>query len=380
MLVIHSMRGGGSERQMSYLANELAMRFETVLVTLDGDVSSSYELDPRIRRIGLGVLSSRGGLVRGAIANFHRIRAIAQAARDLRPDVVLSFCDTTNVLTGLACGGRYPVIVCERSDPRRQNLGWVWERLRDRAYPRSRVCISQTDEVGAFLSQRMGKRAERVQWITIPSAIEPPPDHETERQRGGPSSSLALRAGRGRGGRLIYVGRLSKEKRVDRLVSAWKELCHEFEDWELVLVGDGPERPALERLAHELELPRVVWRGWAKNVWGELASADVFCLTSDYEGFPQAMLEAMAAGVAVVSMDCSPAVRETIRNGFDGIVVPTESDLVPSLRIVLADEDFRNSLGSAAAQRAKVFYWSELRHAWLNAIDVAVGLASASRN
>ena len=99
MFVIHSMRGGGSERQMSYLANEMASRAKTSLVTLDRIDNDAYPLDSKIERIGLGLTSQRGGFFRGLSANFRRIKALRSRIIAWKPDIVVSFCDTTNILT-----------------------------------------------------------------------------------------------------------------------------------------------------------------------------------------------------------------------------------------------------------------------------------------
>ena len=88
MFVIHSMRGGGSERQMSYLANEMANRTKTSLVTLDEIDNDIYPLDSRIERYGLNLTTDCGGFLRGMFANLNRIRALNSRIIFWKPDVV----------------------------------------------------------------------------------------------------------------------------------------------------------------------------------------------------------------------------------------------------------------------------------------------------
>lgn len=358
MLIIHSMRGGGSERQMSYLANEIATRSVISLVTLDETDNDGYALDSRIQRIGLRLTTSRGGFFRGLFANFRRIRTLRNQIRDWRPDVVVSFCDSTNVLTLMACPSGIPVLISERSDPRFQRLSLCWELLRKIYYPKCRVCIAQTKEVSDYLvSQRLVSGAKAV---CIPSAIKIPDADmrtiESERKTMQPKS-------------LVYLGRLSREKRVDRLLKAWANLTKHHSEWQLRIVGDGLERVSLQNMAAELCIEKTVqWTLWSDDGWSSLFFSNAYCLVSEYEGFPQSMLEAMASGLPVAVLDCSPAIRQTIEDGMDGLIIPSEDQIASVLDRILSSESLRNSLGQRAAIRARDFEWSAIAPQWLSSI------------
>jgi GalNAc-alpha-(1->4)-GalNAc-alpha-(1->3)-diNAcBac-PP-undecaprenol alpha-1,4-N-acetyl-D-galactosaminyltransferase len=355
MLMIHSMRGGGSERQMSYIANEVATRSETSLVTLDESGNDAYALDARIQRIGLNMASKHGGFFRGLVANVQRIRRIRRCIQNWKPNVVLSFCDSTNVLTLIACPSSIPVIISERSDPRHQRLSPIWERLRTRYYPKCSACVSQTDDVGKYLSDQRLVTANQLK--VIPSAIHIP-DLNID--------SLQNRRDELRPKTLIYVGRLAAEKRVDRLLQAWSELRELHSTWQLRLVGDGPERDSLQRLAADLGIESSVqWSLWSDDVWSLLRGAHAYCLVSQYEGFPQSMLEAMGAGLPVAVLDCSPAIRQTITDQVNGLVISSPEDIGNILRHLLADSSLQESLGRHAFMRAKDFEWSAIAPQWL---------------
>lgn len=358
MLVIHSMRGGGSERQMSYLANEIASRSVVRLVTLDETGNDGYPLDSRIQRIGLGLTSSRGGFFRGLFANFRRIRTLRNQIRGWRPDVVVGFCDSTNILTLMACPTAIPVLISERSDPRCQRLSFHWEQLRRFYYPKCRICIAQTKEVSDYLVSQRLVSASKV--VCIPSAIKIPDADmsmiEPARKMMQPKS-------------LVFLGRLSREKRVDRLLKAWARLAGHHSEWQLRIVGDGLERASLQKMATELGIETTVqWTLWSEDGWSSLFSANAYCLVSEYEGFPQSMLEAMASGLPVAVLDCSPAIRQTIENGVDGLIIPSEDQIVSVLDRILSSESLRNSLGQKAAIRALDFEWSAIAPQWLSLI------------
>jgi len=358
MLIIHSMRGGGSERQMSYLANEIATRSVVSLVTLDKTGNDGYSLDSRVQRFGLGLTTSRGGFFRGLFANFLRIWTIRNQIRGWKPDVVISFCDSTNVLTLMACPSSIPVLISERSDPRYQKLSFCWEQLRKIYYPKSKICIAQTKEISDYLVSQRLVSASRV--VSIPSAIKIPDADmsaiESARKTMQPKS-------------LVYLGRLSREKRIDRLLKAWASLRGHHLEWKLRIVGDGLERASLQKMAAELGIEKTVqWTLWSDDVWSSLFSANAYCLVSEYEGFPQSMLEAMASGLPVAVLDCSPAIRQTITNGMDGLIIPTEDQIASVLDRILSNESLRNSLGQRAAIRALDFEWPAIAPKWLTLI------------
>ncbi len=123
-LVIHSLAGGGAERQMSLLAKYLSKAEATVtLLTLDDGLQDSYFVGPEIDRCCLNLMGPSRGKVSALLANWRRARAIKEAVRDSSPDVIISFCDRTNIITLLACRSLgIPIIISERSDPR--NRSW----------------------------------------------------------------------------------------------------------------------------------------------------------------------------------------------------------------------------------------------------------------
>ena len=358
MLVIHSMRGGGSERQMSYLANEIADRTLVSLVTLDETGNDGYKLDSRVERIGLGLTTNLGGFFRGLFANFRRIRTLRNRISSWRPDVVVSFCDSTNVLTLMACPSQIPVLISERSDPRFQKLSFYWEQLRKIYYPKCKRCVAQTKEVSDYLVSQRLVTASKV--VCIPSAIRIPDADmeqiESMRKTTQPKS-------------LVYLGRLSREKRVDRLLKAWSNLAEQHPEWQLQIVGDGLERASLQNMAARLGIEKSVqWTLWSDDGWSTLFSANAYCLVSEYEGFPQSMLEAMASGLPVAVLDCSPAIRQTITNGTDGLIIPSEDQIASVLDRILSSKSLRNSLGQRAAIRARDFEWSAISPQWLTLI------------
>jgi len=137
----------------------------------------------------------------------------------------------------------------------------------------------------------------------------------------------------------VYVGRLSFEKRVDRIIRTLPLIGRD--DWKLLIIGDGPDKERLYRLAESLGVnENIEWAGWQSNPWGyikEKGGAEALLLTSDYEGYPTVLVEAMANGIPCVAVDCPTGPRDIIRDGVNGILIPLTSDeeIVERLREVL---------------------------------------------
>ncbi len=380
MLFMHGLHGGGSERQMSYLASELAKTHPTTLVTLAYPQSNDYPIDARVQRIGLGLTSQRGGWIRGLFANRTRIVALRRICQRIDPAVCISFCDTNNVLAGMAWGKVKPLIVCERSDPRRQKLNRAWEYLRDRSYPRAAAIVSQTSGVTNYFRSRFGNRVSGVRMETIPSAIVPPESiaPTTVGIRDSHWDEVAERRRASERKRLLVVGRLSPEKRIDRAIQAWGRIAPKHPEWVLRIVGDGSLREELMELAKTLEVDRQVeFALWSNDVWSEYQAAHAYCLPSDYEGFPQSLIEAMHCRLPAVAWDCGEAVQELIGgDGTCGVVVQEPDSLANALEPILNDALLRERMGQVAGTIASRYHWSAIAPRWLELIRDVGGIRS----
>ena len=127
---------------------------------------------------------------------------------------------------------------------------------------------------------------------------------------------------------VVAMGRLSPEKGFDLLIDAFARLAAQHADWRLEIAGEGPERDALQRQIDAAGLqPQVQLVGWVSDPERFLSRSALFVMSSRYEGFPVALLEAMACGVPVISFDCDSGPREIIRPDVDGVLVPAGDTL-----------------------------------------------------
>ena len=371
-LVISALDDGGAQRVLSLLANRWLERgIEVTVVTLSRPESDFFQLAPGVRRIALGLMGRSRNPLQGALKNQRRWRALRRALRDARPDMVIGFVAETNLLVlaaGLGLG--VPVIVSERSDPRRQPLGAIRRGLRRLLYPRAAAVVLQTESVARWAREALpGARL-----AVIPNPATRP---EEDGAGGGPRAKATTDPAPPSGRHLIVgMGRLSREKGFDHLLRAFARCAEGFPDWSLVIAGDGGERPRLAELSARLGIAeRVRLAGLVRHPGGLLRRADLFVLPSRHEGFPNALLEAMSCGLPVIAFDCPSGPAEIIRPGQDGVLVPPgdEEALAAAMRRLMADEAERRRLGGRAVEVLERFGLGAVMERW----DALIGRAAA---
>lgn len=350
-LVISSLELGDSERVMSLMANYWAAKgWEITILTFDDEIPF-YQLDERVNHIGLGIGLNSPNVLMGAKNNFRRIQALLGAIASLKPEVVISFMDRTNVLTILATRSlNLRVIVSEHIDPTLYSIGTTWDSLRRWTYPFASKIVVPTQRTSDYFLSEL-----RLPNCVIPHPVVLPPNFENISKIENPLRSL------------IAIGRLTQQKGFDLLLKAFAKLKDRHPDWILSIFGDGELRPELEALRDKLKLQtRVYFPGAVKNVYETLKQGDMFVLSSRFEGFPNALCEAMACGLPVIATDCPSGPREIIRDGIDGILVPSENIAALSAAIanLMVDEQKRHDLSTHATEIVERFSIEKIMPMW----------------
>lgn len=344
--MIHSLAGGGAERLMAGLASRLAEHHRVTLLTLDQPNSLDYRLSPQVERRGLNLMRASHNRLQGLMRNLKRMRQLRSAILDSRPDVVLSFCDKTNILTLAAIRRTLPTVISEHSDPRQQRLGPVWQALRLATYRYAASAATLTEPIAAQL--RVWTRGEVA---VIPPAIDLPPlDSVASDRLIQPDAQFYW----------LCAGRLSPEKGFDRALRAFAIHRQTQPHSRLAIAGSGPEELSLKRLAAQLELhDHVEWLGWVQDMAPVYERCQGFLLTSRYEGFPLGLLEAMSRGLACVAMNIQSGPSEVITDHVTGRLVP-DGDLdatAQAMQQITTDLPATQSMAIAAQSRARAFTW-----------------------
>lgn len=341
-LVITAMRCGGAERQLAHLATFLAQRGHRVKMFVLHGGEVVYPLPPEVEV----ALCPNGGVTALARA-WRRCRWLRRALAASAAEVAVSFIEVANVVTLLAAPRRLPVIVSERTDPRWHRSPAPYRVLRRLLYPAAARLVVQSDELRAWAVRYAS--AERLVVLpnpVFPASPAPPPD-------GAP--------------RLVAAGRLAREKGFDLLLEAFAQIAARFPDWSLVIFGEGDQRGALAHHVQWLGLEgRVQLPGVVRDPAGHIRQGEIFVLPSRYEGFPNALAEAMASGVAVVAFDCPSGPRQLIRPGVDGVLAPPgdTAALAAALARLMADEEERRRLAARAPEVVARFSAQEILARW----------------
>jgi GalNAc-alpha-(1->4)-GalNAc-alpha-(1->3)-diNAcBac-PP-undecaprenol alpha-1,4-N-acetyl-D-galactosaminyltransferase len=360
------MNSGGAERVAANLVNAWVARGDivTLVITYSGQGECFYELDNRVELI---YLAERAGIFgRSLRAYWLRFKALRRLIRDSRPDAVLSFLINVNIGAILATRGLgQRVIVSERSYPPARTTDYIYSWLRRKTYPWADRVVMLTSEGLTWLRECIPDAVGSA----IPNAVlYPIPNFEP---RLSPDSYVS--AGRRL---LLAVGRLNDGKQFDRLLDAFAALAPKYPLWDLVILGEGEEHSALEMQCKALNLEgRSFLPGAVGNLGDWYARADLYVMSSRFEGFPNTLVEAMACGCPAVSYDCDTGPRDIIHHERNGLLVDPVGNvtaLTRALERLIGDDAERERMSKQAVEVRARYSMPRILAMWDALFDVAM--------
>lgn len=352
LFITANMGGGGAERAVVNIANHLdRARFQPHLALFQKEGVFLDELAPDVPIYE--IQPDDDGFLRH---NWTRVRAIKQLSTRLNPALTMSVQWQVNVVTlvadtlfDLGC----PIVVNEQNAPKR-NMALRWQGrifwpLARRTYPRAAKVVAISQGIASELEETLSLPPDHLRVIHNPISLE------TIRERAAQAdAALTLPEPRPR---LIAVGRLTQQKNYPLLLRALRRVTRQ-EPVYLYILGEGPDRPALETLTRTLGIERYIeFLGFQPNPFAYVKQADVFVLSSDFEGFGNVIVEAMALGIPVISTDCPYGPAEILADGEYGVLVPPDDEqaLAEAIHSLLRDAGRRSTMGERARQRAEDF-------------------------
>ena len=282
-LYINVLGGGGAERVIANLANTLAEDgCETTLIT-SFPVDKEYSIDKKVRRLLLEDHEFRQSRLKRNVTRISKLRKIC---KEEKPDIMISFMEEPNFRAILATRG-LPVktLVSVRNDPNKEyagKLGWFVGKI---LLPMADGCVFQTSDAQKWFPKRLQKKS-RIIYNAVKEEF-----YQVE--------CTPVR------GEIVTCGRLTEQKNHKLLIDAFAEVQKIYPFATLKIYGEGVLREKLQNQIESLNLnEKVFLMGATNDVAKALQTADLFVLSSDYEGMPNALMEAMAAGVPCISTDC----------------------------------------------------------------------------
>lgn len=298
-----SLQGGGIERALSTLSSHFVERGHKVVYIACRAGKHFYELNPQVifrEPSFVHTASSRLKLL-----NYYKtIRFVRKQLKEFKPDTILSFGDIINPLALLANRGlNYPIYISDRISPK-QYLGRFKNFMKQITYRKATGIIAQSSFAAEYKRQVFGNN---INLRVIPNSLRKIDSYDVEKKNW-----------------VIGVGRLSHEKGYDRLIEAFAKIKG-HDEWNLVLVGDGPVREQLEQQAKTLGIEnRVEFLGMRKDIDHLLSESKIYVIPSRCEGFPNALCEAMASPLPCIAFDSIAA--DLIDNHVNGVIV-TDGDI-----------------------------------------------------
>tara|TARA_B110000003_G_scaffold224325_1_gene224874 strand:+ start:179 stop:1264 length:1086 start_codon:yes stop_codon:yes gene_type:complete len=345
LIINNGLAGGGIERASSSLANyfsDLGYQVQVLALYQDDIVfklnNSIKFVEPRFNRNSLGKLNYIFKLI-GYIRNETKV---------FNPDTVLAFSEWTNPYVVLALMDlKLPIYVTDRMNPLAK-LPIVSEVLKRITYRFVSGIIAQTNFAKRVLYEKT--KSNKIYVINNPvNIIKKTNDKEINL--------------------IVSIGRLSVEKGQKYLIKAFSLVKNK--DWKLALIGDGPERKYLEKLVSDLNLnDQVIFYGHLTNFSKYLTQSKIFVLPSLKEGFPNALIEAMAMGKAVVSSDFFDGENEIIENEKNGLLVNSANvnELFIAIERLINDYNLRQKIGKEASKIADKLEFSKIAKQYLDII------------
>ena len=329
-IFISALSGGGAERVACNLANFLSKSGYEVEILTMGEAMPLEPLAVGIKEVTLLRDEERANPF---LNFFKRIFRLRNYMKNHKVDVYVVFLThLTRLMSTFSNLTKAAIIMSERADPTVYRKST--QKALKKAYRKLDGAVFQTDEVKAWYDLCIKK----TKGVVIPNAINPVfirPKYEGEKEKV-----------------IIGVGRLDKQKNFPLLISSFARVADKFPEHKLVIYGKGTLLEELQSLAIELGVgDRVEFPGYVSDMPERLEKASMFVLSSDYEGMPNALMEAMASGLPCVSTDCGGGgARFLIQNGDNGILIPQKDEvaLASAMEKILSDETLAARLGENA--------------------------------
>ncbi|MBR5798647.1 MAG: glycosyltransferase [Lachnospiraceae bacterium] len=345
-----SMKRGGAEGVIARLTEEYLRHHYKVTIVTCMNCPAEYPLDPTVELV---YLDEEGAVYQNMGERFLKRRKRLSVVLDkLAPDLLISFLPEPNFLA-MSMKGKcsFPMIISVRNDPAREYRNKIYYLLMRLFYPKADGYVFQTADAGRYFS--FSKHIASAMTI-IPNPLG--------------RDYLNLQKSENREPKIVHVGRMDRQKNQVLLLKACKPVLEAHPEYKLEMYGDGALRGELENLVAELGLKeRVAFGGIVKDLKERMEDASCFVLSSDYEGMPNALMEAMALGVPVVSTDCpcgGPAYL--IEDGVCGRLVPVgaQEALSRALDELVADRGAAEEMAEHAIDRMREFYPENIYQKW----------------
>ena len=341
-----TLGAGGAEKVISLLSDKLCSNGKKVEILLYYDSEIFCQINTDVKIIKIEKETGSKNIFKNLLYMRKYIKENAE--------VVISFIAIFNIYALLAMLGlKIPIIVSDRNDPRKIPKKKFWRIIRNFAYNFADGIVVQTQHNQEYFKKSIQKKS-----IVIYNPVNLKESY-----------GVALHTKKEKN--IVSVGRLTEQKDQKLLIKAFSEVNKIYPEYTLIIYGEGPMREELEKYAKELSLSsKVKFPGKIKNVHQVIKSAEMFVLTSKYEGMPNALIEAMCLGMPVISTRVSGA-SDLIKNEENGLLtdVGDENQLKNAILLYLNNSELKNKCATNAVSVKDKLYIDEITNKWMDYIN-----------
>lgn len=317
-----SMGKGGAERVISILSNSF-VKENDVHILINTKKNIEYELNKKINVVEIDKKTYKNNVIR----NIYRIIQTKKELKNIKPDIIVSFLPMPSFRVMIANRKlKIPIIISDRNNPKEEYKSKVCNKLMKWLYPKANGFVFQTEQQKEYFCEEIQNKSTII-FNPIKNEFVNVENKNIEKLEN----------------TIITVGRLVEQKNQKMLIDAFSKVVSKHEGYILKIFGDGPLKEILEKQIEELNLKeKVILCGVTDDIKTELSKSKIFVLSSNYEGMPNALIEAMAMGCAVISTDCPcGGPRELIKSEKNGILIPikNEKKLEKSINSLIESEE-----------------------------------------
>ena len=342
LVMIDSLSGGGAERVATILASALSGDYNVALLSTKED-SPRYPIDAKVKLLLMRQIL-RDGVQLNNYVRKRVLRTLVKILKKrLRVDVSISFLYEMNYLN-VSSKVSDKVVCCERNNPFKGPRDSLRVEQIKSIYEQADHVVFQTEDVRSLFSDSIKEHS---------SILHNPISVARERK------TVVKK-------RIVNLGRLVPQKNQAMLIRAFKRFHDLHPEYTLSIYGRGYLKDDLKKLVENLNLKKVVvLEGQSSQIHRDIADAEFFVLSSDYEGYSNALLEAMTMGLPCITTDCEGS-TDAISNGVDGVIVPRgdEDALFKAMLTFAEHEDFREQLGKQAKKTEERFQRKRIVQEW----------------
>lgn len=358
---LNCLEQGGAERVVTNLANRFAGEGHQVIIATEWYGENEFHIDDKVRRVHVGL--REGDEKKHRLLQFLlRIKYLRDFLKKEKPDILIPFAQRA-IYRGLTAAYfmKIPVLISIRTDP----VGH-YDARSDKIqipilFPRADGCVFQTEGAREFFAPRLQKN----------SRIILNPIHE--KYIGVPEPKQRTKT-------VVQSGRLVDFKNQPMLIRAFVKVHEKHPDYELKIYGgdsfDGTKE-ILENLIEEYNAwDYIHLMGASDSLENDLADAALFAFTSDWEGLPNALMEAMALGLPIVATDCPcGGPRTVMTNETDGLLIPIKDEqaLVDGINRLIENPELAERLGAEARKIADKANGQAVYEQWRDYIEQLCG-------